>query len=83
MDERPIHVSHALGSDLSGLVLDDRYQITRKIGTGGMARVVLAHDERLGRKVAIKRLHADSPAETARRFDREARLGASLTRLLE
>jgi tetratricopeptide (TPR) repeat protein len=43
-----------------------------------MASVVLCRDERLGRPVAVKRLHADSPEEMERRFAREARLGASL-----
>ena len=43
-----------------------------------MATVYLAEDERLGRKVAIKRLHADSPEDTERRFTREAKVGASL-----
>jgi eukaryotic-like serine/threonine-protein kinase len=43
-----------------------------------MASVLLAEDERLGRQVAVKRLHAESPEDTARRFRREARLGASL-----
>src|SRR3954464_102482 len=50
-----------------------------------MAVVVLAEDERLGpggggrgRKVAVKRLHAESPEEAGRRFEREAKLGASL-----
>jgi len=43
-----------------------------------MARVYLAQDEKLGRKVAVKRLHSDSPADAAGRFEREARLGASL-----
>jgi serine/threonine-protein kinase len=43
-----------------------------------MATVLLAEDERLGRQVAVKRLHAESPEDTARRFRREARLGASL-----
>ena len=43
-----------------------------------MATVLLAEDERLGRQVAIKRLHAESPEDTAQRFRREARLGASL-----
>jgi eukaryotic-like serine/threonine-protein kinase len=43
-----------------------------------MASVLLAEDQRLGRQVAIKRLHAESPEDTARRFRREARLGASL-----
>jgi serine/threonine-protein kinase len=43
-----------------------------------MARVFLAQDEKLGRRVAVKQLHAESPAEAAERFDREAKLGASL-----
>ena len=43
-----------------------------------MARVIVAKDERLGRRVAIKRLHADSPGDAAERFEREAQLGASL-----
>src|SRR4051794_18986211 len=43
-----------------------------------MATVLLAEDERLGRRVAVKRLHAESPEDTAERFKREARLGASL-----
>src|SRR5215210_5097560 len=43
-----------------------------------MATVFLCEDDRLGRSVAVKRLHAHSPAETAQRFVREARLGASL-----
>src|SRR3954451_12573957 len=43
-----------------------------------MATVFLADDERLGRRVALKRLHADSPDDVARRFRREAKVGASL-----
>src|SRR5688500_9904283 len=43
-----------------------------------MATVFLAEDERLGRRVAVKRLHAHSPEDTAKRFAREARLGAAL-----
>jgi serine/threonine-protein kinase len=43
-----------------------------------MASVLLCRDERLGREVAVKRLHADSPADVERRFVREAKLGASL-----
>ncbi|GAC1325839.1 MAG: hypothetical protein NVSMB25_24740 [Thermoleophilaceae bacterium] len=43
-----------------------------------MATVFLAEDERLGRKVAVKRLHADSAEDVAQRFQREAKLGASL-----
>jgi serine/threonine protein kinase len=43
-----------------------------------MATVQLCRDRRLDRPVAVKRLHADSPGDVERRFQREARLGASL-----
>jgi eukaryotic-like serine/threonine-protein kinase len=43
-----------------------------------MASVLLCEDERLGREVAVKRLHADSPVDVEQRFTREAKLGASL-----
>jgi eukaryotic-like serine/threonine-protein kinase len=43
-----------------------------------MAAVLLCEDERLGRQVAVKRLHADSPEDVEQRFNREAKLGASL-----
>jgi eukaryotic-like serine/threonine-protein kinase len=64
---------HAHGSLLAG-----RYRIVEPLGSGGMATVFLCEDERLGRRVAVKRLHAHSPDEMARRFAREAKLGASL-----
>jgi serine/threonine-protein kinase len=67
-----------VSDDAHSQLLAGRYRQLGTIGSGGMARVFLAEDERLGRKVAIKRLHADSPAEAAARFEREARLGASL-----
>jgi serine/threonine-protein kinase len=56
----------------------ERYRVVRRLGAGGMATVFLAQDERLGRSVAIKRLHGESTDEVARRFRREARLGAAL-----
>ena len=43
-----------------------------------MATVFLAKDCRLERDVAIKRLHAHSPEDVGRRFQREAKVGASL-----
>jgi eukaryotic-like serine/threonine-protein kinase len=61
-----------------GTLLDGRYRVIRHLGSGGMASVLLCQDERLGRRVAVKRLHADSPADIERRFVREAKLGASL-----
>jgi hypothetical protein len=60
------------------MLLDGRYRVLRHLGAGGMASVLLCEDERLGRRVAVKRLHADSPADVEQRFVREARLGASL-----
>jgi tetratricopeptide (TPR) repeat protein/predicted Ser/Thr protein kinase len=61
-----------------GSLLDSRYRVIKHLGSGGMASVLLCEDERLGRKVAVKRLHADSPVDVERRFKREAKLGASL-----
>src|ERR687886_1296845 len=60
-------------------LLDGRYRTIRRLGSGGMATVFLAMDERLGRLVAIKRVHGDiSDDDVVKRFQREARLGASL-----
>ncbi|MEA2439027.1 MAG: eukaryotic-like serine/threonine-protein kinase, partial [Thermoleophilaceae bacterium] len=61
-----------------GKLLANRYRVLGRLGAGGMAVVVLAEDERLGRKVAVKRLHSESPEDAGRRFEREAKLGASL-----
>ena len=61
-----------------GTLLDGRYRVLRHLGSGGMASVLLCQDERLDRQVAVKRLHADSPADVEQRFVREAKLGASL-----
>jgi eukaryotic-like serine/threonine-protein kinase len=61
-----------------GAVLAGRYRVVRPLGSGGMATVFLCEDQRLGRRVAVKRMHAHGPEEVARRFMREARLGASL-----
>ena len=45
-----------------------------------MAAVYLANDERLDRRVAVKRLHGGGGDEMdARRFEREAKIGASLS----
>lgn len=56
------------------------YRIIQSLGAGGMGEVVLAHDDRLDRLVAIKRLHDDHAAtpERRERFRREARIAARL-----
>ena len=61
-------------------VIDGRYRIVRRIGSGGMADVYLADDLQLGRQVAVKILHrrfAQDP-EFVERFRREASNAAGL-----
>src|SRR6187401_3516789 len=56
------------------------YEIRELIGAGGMGEVYRAQDTRLGRDVAIKVLseHLTVDAHRRARFEREARLLASL-----
>src|SRR3954451_9867309 len=60
-------------------ILAGRYRVIDRLGGGGKANLYLAEDERLGREGAGKRLHADNPQDSARRFEREAKVGASLS----
>ena len=57
-----------------GQKINDRYEIIKTIGEGGMANVYLANDTILERKVAIKVLRGDlsSDEKFIRRFKREA-----------
>ena len=61
-------------------VVDGRYRIERRLGSGGMADVYLALDQQLGRRVALKLLYrrfAEDP-EFVERFRREASAAAGL-----
>ncbi len=61
-------------------VVDGRYKIVDRIGSGGMADVYRAQDTHLGREVALKILHRRfaQDAEFVERFRREARAAAGL-----
>lgn len=64
----------------TGTVLDGRYELRDRLGSGGSAEVYRAYDRRLDREVAIKILNPAAAADPTfvRRFQREARASASL-----
>jgi len=66
---------------MEGTILADRYQISSRIGDGGLATVYRATDLRLERTVAVKILKPQWAAdpEVLERFRREARTAAKLT----
>jgi serine/threonine-protein kinase len=61
-------------------LVDSRYRILRRIGSGGMADVYSAEDTHLGRQVALKVLHRRfaQDQEFVERFRREASAAAGL-----
>jgi serine/threonine-protein kinase len=63
-----------------GTVVDGRYEIQRRLGSGGMADVYCAHDSQLGRQIALKVLHRRFARDTefVERFRREASAAAGL-----
>jgi serine/threonine-protein kinase len=64
----------------AGTIVDGRYRIINRLGSGGMADVYCAEDLQLGRKVALKLLHRRfaEDAEFVERFRREASSAAGL-----
>lgn len=63
-----------------GQKINDRYEIIKSIGEGGMANVYLAYDTILDRRVAVKVLRGDlsNDEKFVRRFQREALAASSL-----
>lgn len=66
---------------MKGQKINDRYQIIKSIGEGGMANVYLAYDTILDRNVAVKVLRGDLAQDDkfVRRFQREALSASSLS----
>ena len=64
-----------------GQKINDRYEVIKSIGEGGMANVYLAHDLILDRDVAVKVLRGDLAGDEkfVRRFQREALSASSLS----
>src|ERR671933_342875 len=68
-------------SEAKRTLLDNRYDVGRPLGSGGMGEVYLARDRVLGRNVALKVLRRQyaGDGEFAERFKREALSAASLS----
>ena len=68
-------------SDLTGELIDGRYQLLRQVATGGMASIYEGIDTRLDRKVAVKIMHPHlaQDEQFVERFIREAKAAASLS----
>ena len=68
-------------SDLTGELIDGRYQLLRQVANGGMASIYEGLDTRLDRKVAVKIMHPHlaQDEQFVERFIREAKAAASLS----
>lgn len=68
-------------SDLTGELIDGRYELLHQIATGGMATIYVALDTRLDRKVAVKIMHPHlaNDEKFISRFIREAKAAAALS----
>lgn len=67
--------------DLLGQVIAERYHIIKKLGEGGMGQVYLAEHVKMGRKSAVKVMHAamNADADAVSRFNREAANAARIS----
>jgi len=67
-------------SDLTGELIDNRYQLKRVVAAGGMATIYYALDLRLDRPVAVKIMHPHlaNDEDFVGRFIREAKAAAAL-----
>lgn len=68
-------------ADLTGELIDGRYQLLRLVATGGMATIYEGIDTRLDRRVAVKIMHPHLAQDEkfVERFIREAKAAAALS----
>src|SRR5690606_1898734 len=76
----PAAAPESAESNYVGLTIDDRYQVLRPLGSGGMGTVVLARHSGLKRIVAIKFLERAQVSESGatQRLFREAQTAAAI-----
>lgn len=69
-----------MAADQTESIVGRPFHIAKLIGKGGMGEVYLAHDTRLGRRIALKLLSPELSlhAEGVRRFQQEARTAFAL-----
>jgi serine/threonine protein kinase len=69
-----------LGAITRGTVIAGRYEVTKRLGQGGMGVVYAAHDRVLDETIAIKLLHSSVVDDSlARRFRSEIKLARRIT----
>lgn len=77
---RPRDIRRRLDLESVKEALDDRYQIIREVGSGVMAKIYLAEDRKVPRKVAVKVLRPEYASTLGpERFLKEIDIVASLT----
>ena len=80
-DGAALRVAGGAAGSLIGAVIGDRYHVLRKLGEGGMGQVYLAEHVKMGRKCAVKVIHASAmhDADAISRFNREASNASRIT----
>ncbi len=80
-ERRTRHVFSALASALPGTVLDGKYRLDQKIGSGGFATVFRAEQLELARPVAVKVFRPWEGSDTPDALDRFKREGVAACRI--